>query len=129
MRRLPSARGPISEFLLGALVSGPHALAAASLPDSANPLGDGDLHLALYLCYELHYRGLPGVDERWEWEPGLLRWRATLEQAFERALRASVPVPAPPADPADMDVALRAIADADDGPSLSRFVETRATVE
>jgi len=130
MHDLPSARGPLSERLTGRLRGRPPgALPAAAIPSGADPLADDDLHLALYLCYELHYRGLPGVDERWEWEPALLRWRAGLEEAFERALRAAVPVPAPPADPAAMDVALRAIADADDGPALARHVEARATRE
>jgi hypothetical protein len=42
-------------------------------------LSDDDLHLALYLCYELHYRGLAGVDVGWEWDPALLSFRAQLE--------------------------------------------------
>ena len=45
-----------------------------------------DLQLALYCCYELHYRGFDGVDERWEWEPSLLALRAELERRFEREL-------------------------------------------
>ena len=72
---------------------------------------DDDLHLALYLSYELHYRGLPGVDEGWEWEPSLLRFRAELEQRFEQALLQDVPFEhdVPPAE--DMDLALREIAE------------------
>ena len=50
-------------------------------PPRREPDGDEDLQLALYLCYELHYRGLPGVDDRWEWEPSLLALRAELERA------------------------------------------------
>jgi hypothetical protein len=130
MLELPSARGPLSELLLARLATGPPgAPASPSLTFATDPLTDDDLQLALYLCYELHYRGLPGVDERWEWDPALLRWRATLERAFEQALRATVPATAPPDDPADMDVALRAVADAGDGPSLSRHLETRGTLE
>ena len=34
-----------------------------------------DLQLALYMCYELHYRGFAGVDPTWEWNPGLLHLR------------------------------------------------------
>jgi hypothetical protein len=41
-----------------------------------------DLHLALYVLYELHYRGFRGVDPAWEWNPGLLHMRAQLEIAF-----------------------------------------------
>jgi len=50
-----------------------------------------DLQLALYCCYELHYQGLLGVDDRWEWEPSLLRLRHRLESVFEAQLRAALP--------------------------------------
>ncbi|MFD9220040.1 iron-containing redox enzyme family protein [Streptomyces sp. NPDC060064] len=52
----------------------------------APPYGD-DLQLALYLCYELHYRGFSGVDPDWEWDPGLLRLRGQMERCFLAALR------------------------------------------
>jgi hypothetical protein len=99
------------------------------VPADADPLADDDLQLALYLCYELHYRGLPGIDERWEWDPGLLAWRALLEGAFERALRETVAAPAPPGDPGAMDLALRAVAEEDDAPPLSRILERQGTLE
>jgi Iron-containing redox enzyme len=56
----------------------------------ADPFGE-DLQLALYLCYELHYQGLPGVDPDWEWDPELLRLRAAMERVFLAALRARTP--------------------------------------
>ncbi len=46
-----------------------------------------DVQLALYACYELHYRGFAGVDPEWEWNPGLLHLRARLEDAFLTAVR------------------------------------------
>jgi Iron-containing redox enzyme len=49
-----------------------------------------DLQLALSVCYELHYRGFAGVDERWEWDPGVLALRGRLEEAFLNAVRADV---------------------------------------
>jgi hypothetical protein len=101
------------------------------LPDVAQPLCDEDLQLALYVLYELHYRGFDGVDERWEWEPSLLALRAVLEDIFEGGLYYAI---GPPDDdlriaPADMDVALRGVADADDGPSLSQHLERDGTAE
>jgi hypothetical protein len=51
----------------------------------ADPFGL-DLQLALYVLYELHYSGFAGVDDRWEWDAGLLHLRANLEAAFESAL-------------------------------------------
>jgi hypothetical protein len=118
---LPEPRGAVTGLLLDAL-SGP----VGPLPAAPEPSDDEDLQLALYLCYELHYRGLPGVDERWEWEPALLALRAGLERRFEAALRRDVPVPEPTGA---MDLALRAVQAADEAPSLSRHLERRGTLE
>jgi len=119
---LPQARGGASAALLGALTRPPHTIEPLPKPD-----GEDDLHLALYCCYELHYRGFDDVDDAWEWEPSLIAARRQLEDRFERALLAELgpPAGAPPA--AQMDVALREIADADDGPSLSTYVDRTAT--
>ena len=120
---LPQPRGAVTELLLDAL-PGP----VCPLRATPEPGDDEDLQLALYLCYELHYRGLPGVDDRWEWEPSLLALRAELERRFEADLRRDVPVPVlVPGDA--MDLALRAIMDADDAPSLSKHLERRGTLE
>ena len=121
MLSLPEPRGAVGELLIDALAGPVEPLPAAPEPD-----GEEDLQLALYLCYELHYRGLPGVDERWEWEPSLLALRAALERRFEAGLRRDVPVPGR-ADA--MDLALRAIEAADDAPSLSQHLERRGTLE
>jgi hypothetical protein len=129
MIELPAARGDTTEALLAALRKPPHHLPPIVLPGGANPLADDDLQLALYLCYELHYRGLPGVSERWEWAPSLLALRQALEDRFEAALREAVgPVGEPPA-PEAFDVALRAIEAEDDGPSLSQHIEREATLD
>ncbi|MFD4576255.1 iron-containing redox enzyme family protein [Streptomyces sp. NPDC058417] len=88
--RLPSARGPLSAgvraYLLG---TGPPPRPGPAA--TAAPYGD-DLQLALYLCYELHYRGFAGVADGLEWDPELLRLRAALEDRFLTALRADTPV-------------------------------------
>src|SRR6478735_5392735 len=84
---LPQSRGPLSkavvEFLSGERTTLPSALGAA------DPYGE-DLQLALYVCYELHYRGFAGVDDDLEWDPDLLALRARLEQAFLAAVRTDV---------------------------------------
>jgi hypothetical protein len=118
---LPEPRGPVTELLRDAL-TGP----ARSLPAASAVEGDEDHQLALFLCYELHYRGLPGVDERWEWEPSLLALRAELEQRFESDLRRDVPVPS---GGGAMDLALREIEAADEAPSLSKHLEREGTLE
>ncbi|RSS67494.1 iron-containing redox enzyme family protein [Streptomyces sp. WAC06614] len=63
---------------------------AATAAEDADGLGE-DLQLALYLLYELHYRGLPGVADALEWDPDLLRLRGALERAFLTALDAALP--------------------------------------
>ncbi|MET7365776.1 iron-containing redox enzyme family protein [Streptomyces sp. NPDC005566] len=82
---LPRTRGPVSAGVVGFLRGD------APLPDPASAVdtdayGD-DLHLALYACYELHYRGFAGVRPDLEWDPGLLTVRAELENRFLKALR------------------------------------------
>jgi hypothetical protein len=126
---LPSPRGETSAALLSALRAAPHQLPPIALPSGADPLADEDLQLSLYLCYELHYRGLPGVDDRWEWQPSLLALRAALEEPFEAALREAVGDVGPAPAPEEMDLALRAIDEADEAPSVSRHVERDASAE
>lgn len=129
MRSLPEPRGEISALLLAELARELHALPPIEVTGPADVLADEDLQLALYLCYELSYRGLPGVDPEWEWEPSLLALRRELEAAFDGALTELAGPPGESAAPEEMDLALRAIADADDGPSLSVFAERHATLD
>jgi hypothetical protein len=130
MPSLPPPRGPVTDRLIDALQSAPGALdaGAGELAAVEEPLADEDLQLALYLCYELHYRGLPGVDDVWEWDPGLLAMRGRLEREFERSLLDAVPPPRGAVPAAGIDLALRAIAD-EDGPSLSSYVKVSASLE
>ncbi|MCS0605445.1 iron-containing redox enzyme family protein [Streptomyces sp. LP11] len=113
--RLPVPRGPLSEAVTGCL------RAAGPLPrpedaETADPYGD-DLHLALYVCYELHYRGFAGVSPAHEWDPELLRVRRALEQRFRSALRADTPVHA------SLDEALEAIlTEPVEGAGVSHFL-------
>jgi hypothetical protein len=127
MRTLPEPRGEISEILLAELPAAVHALGPVPVAPPSDPLADEDLQLSLYLCYELHYRGLPGVDSEWEWEPTLLALRRELEAVFDGALVELAGPAGETAAPEEMDLALRAIAEADDGPSLSVFAERHAT--
>jgi hypothetical protein len=89
---LPRAVGPLSATVLDALRSGRPALHARPIDvpvSDADPYGL-DLQLALYACYELHYRGFDGVNPRWEWSPALLHARGRLEEAFLSAVRRDV---------------------------------------
>ena len=84
---LPRARGPLSAAVLDLLRGG---AAPAVEVAGADPFGE-DLQLALYVCYELHYRGFAGVDDELEWSPELLSFRRSLESVFLAALREAVP--------------------------------------
>ncbi|HEY3481548.1 MAG TPA: iron-containing redox enzyme family protein, partial [Streptomyces sp.] len=85
----PAPRGPLSAGLLAALTSR-HPAPTAADAALADPYGE-DLQLALYVLYELHYRGFAGVAEDREWDPALMPLRQALEQRFRAALRADVP--------------------------------------
>src|SRR3954467_10699557 len=131
--RLPEARGPLSEHGLDALQQPPHDLPPAP-PATGDVLqGDDDFHLTLYCLYELHYRGFEGVDDGWEWAPSLLRVRQKLESCFEEALRAGLDAAEAEAEaapsPAQLPEHLKRILESASGPSLSRYLEMRATLD
>lgn len=126
---LPAARGPVSQAVIDTLRRPPgSAPAMADVPPDGDVLVSEDLQLALYLCYELHYTGIRDVDPAWEWDPGLLRVRAALERPFEARLRALAGDHATIDEDAEVGTILQRIVAADDGPSLSRYIEARATM-
>lgn len=84
--RLVDGRGELSDAVVRALKTGSAPLYAPSAVLKADPWGE-DLQLALYLMYELHYRGFEGVEDAREWDPDLLRLRRALEDRFLHALR------------------------------------------
>lgn len=89
---LPAAHGPLSTAVRRILTTPasrePSGRIGASVRDS-DPYGL-DLQLALYMCYELHYRGFASVDPVWEWSPALLGLRAELERVFLAGVRRDV---------------------------------------
>ncbi|MCA1843689.1 MAG: iron-containing redox enzyme family protein [Actinobacteria bacterium] len=120
------ARGPLSAFLLDHLRRPAGALPELPQPVD-DPLSGDDTQLFLYLCYELHYRGLPGVDEGWEWEPTLLAARARVEAEFEGSLRELAGPPVVPCS--DIEEELWALTVGQHGPSLSRYMLEHGTLE
>ncbi|GAA3554618.1 iron-containing redox enzyme family protein [Microlunatus spumicola] len=148
---LPAPRGPVSAALLTAIRRDPsRSIDLRHLGwdgEAADAPTDDDLQLALWLAYELHYRGLAGVDERWEWHPELLWARARWEDQLVAGLRLAVPsdlasqessssegAGEPDAGLAGDPVAqvvdgLTALAEADGEPSLSKYLMRRASRE
>ena len=123
--RLPSQRGPLSRFIVEELAQPPHELPPGPDLDD-HPLWGDDYHMALYVCYENHYRGFEEVDASWEWEPSLIAFRRRLEEGFESALQQQVPMRT---EVDDVPSRLLEISKADSGPSLARYVETEATLD
>ncbi|WP_432482491.1 iron-containing redox enzyme family protein [Kineococcus esterisolvens] len=131
---LPPARGELSAALLRFLRAEPGAPSAVQLralaaraAGAADVLRDEDVQLSLALLYELHYRGVEGVDDRLEWDLGLLGVREELEGPFEAAVRELAEVPDVPAQ--DVAETLFAMAADDDGPGVSAFLQRRASLE
>ena len=135
--RLPLERGPVSAAVVAALAEGSaadeRALVALvdRLPDDHDTVLDDDLQLALWVLYELHYRGFDEVDDAREWDPDLLRLRAALESRFELDLRRRTRADVAAALDAAPDVfeQVETLVERVDGPSLARFVQREATHE
>jgi hypothetical protein len=134
---LPSI-GPISELISELLCSDPEevrlfgtdlASSVAQLSEYVvDPLADDDLQLALYLCFEQHYRSFPGIAPAWEWNPALLAARGVLEEAFMAALEDGVP-DGEPVDPDTVGDRLFRLEAEDEGVSLSRHLEIEAGID
>ena len=134
--RMPEPRGEVGAALFTALSRAPDAPlgeAGAALTAAlagADVLADEDLQLTLFVLYELHYGGIDGVGDEWEWVPGLIASRRRIEAAFERAVREGVRVPDDVgASAPEVAAALFAMAAADAGPSLSAYVAKDATAD
>ncbi|GGY08833.1 iron-containing redox enzyme family protein [Streptomyces tanashiensis] len=118
--RLVAARGDLSGAVERALRTGrPPAYTEASIR-RADPWGE-DLQLALYLLYELHYRGFEGVDPDREWDPDLLRLRRESETLFLHALRTALPDAPRSVDEAFAPLLVER---ADPADSVSHYLET-----
>lgn len=117
---LPQPVGNVSAAVIALLADGitstlPH-------PTSNDPL-DHDAQLALFVINELSFGGWLGVDDGWEWNPTLHRWRQSLCDWFESTLIETVV--GVHDDPQAEAKRLLQLA----GPSISTFLETHGTVE
>src|SRR3954467_2134808 len=118
---LPDPRGPVSEVVIEQLRGRSRS---CRQPPAAHddPLDGDDSNLALYLCYELHYRGFAGVAEELEWDPSLLTLRAELGPRLEGRVLDVVPM-ATPVGHIEDDI-VWPIENAE-GPSLSTYMAER----
>ncbi len=123
---LPWARGPLSESVIAAFQREPGTLGATPPVDGVDALSDDDFALALYLCYEVHYRGMTRPE--WEWDPSLLTFRAQLEGAFEDRLRDEV-VTSTTRYPFEVASVLDEMIMSSQGPSLSAYLLESGTLD
>ncbi|MFI7586807.1 iron-containing redox enzyme family protein [Spongisporangium articulatum] len=148
---LPAPRGSLSHALITLLRGAPDGgvrLGGDDLPslirlvgiaeDAAavtdGPVEDDDVQLSLALLYELHYRGLDGVDPRWEWQPQLTAVAAVLERVLLAELRDRAAARLAGAATAEVTAEtlpenLSELIAADDTPSLSTYLARTATSE
>jgi hypothetical protein len=120
---LPVPRGPWSRRVIAEMTATGLSREVCAVPDL--PLSDDDLQLALYVCYELSYRGFVGVPDEMEWHPAVLGVRADMEAIFESALIDRVSREEPPGDVASF---LRDL-DAQSEMLLARHLAREATLE
>jgi len=126
---LPKPVGPLSAIVVDLLTRGRPSLPMRPIDVpllESDPYGL-DLQLALYSCYELHYRGFAGVNSRWEWNPALLQLRGRMEDAFLDAVRQDVgPIRRNETAAAEMD---KLSIEPADGAGPSYFLRDKGTFE
>lgn len=129
------SRGPLSAAVITHLAGEPveipdDLLARTVAAETDDVINSDDIQCALFCLYASAYGSLPGIDPALEWDPHLISTRRILEEAFERDLRATIPVPALPEPSAEaVAAALFAVTEADSGPSLSKFIAKKADRE
>lgn len=121
--QLPPPRGPLSAWLSDQLTG---VRRPVGIVRSGQPFADEDLQLALWIAYELQYRGFDNVDPDAQWDPAVIAARTRWERPWINWLEANCRV-----RPTDQPVAaqLRALIDADDGPRLAPYLRRHATRE
>lgn len=135
---LPTPRGPLSRHLINVLTDERRSMTEADtwdapgIPgtqgnsDSPDILSDDDAQLTLAVLYELHLRGIDGVDDRAAWNGSLLGLRARLEVRLWTAITARI---GDIDDPDDVCEELFEIGSATDGPSLARYMARSGTLD
>ncbi len=129
--KLPPARGRLSAWLFATLGGDPDGtIIFPEPPRSSGALQpawhDDDFQLALWVCYELHYRGFDDVHENWQWHPTVIAFQVELERRWVASLRALVGEPAAVA-PGEVPRALRELTEADGGPNLAGYLAREAS--
>jgi hypothetical protein len=133
--KLPQPRGPLSSHVVSVLSTEPTGSWPADdwsdrVDDVPDVLGDEDFHLALWVLFELHYRGFDSIPDH-EWDPHVIALRTRLEQRFEAELRRVTHghVEEALAGSADLFDQVGVVVDAVEGPNLAGYLQREATRE
>jgi Iron-containing redox enzyme len=131
--KVPRARGALSEAVVALLRGGARpdpSLFEARVAESDDLMSDEDLQLALWMLYELHYRGFAECDDL-EWDTTVVAVRTTIERQFEAELhrRTDDVVTAAKASRPDLVDQIMFMIDQAGGLDLASFLQRRATRE
>jgi hypothetical protein len=125
--RLPDPVGPISTHVADALR---HGITTPAPTPGAPVTTSLDAQTALWMLYELTYRGFEDVPDDREWEPGLIGVRRSIEDRFERELReATTDAAESVGDLDDVGDQVLAMAQRASGVGLSGYLRRDATRE
>jgi hypothetical protein len=125
--RLPDPVGPISTHVADALR---HGITTPAPTPGAPVTTSLDAQTALWMLYELTYRGFEDVPDDREWEPGLIEVRRSIEDRFERELReATTDAAESVGDLDDVGDQVLAMAQRASGVGLSGYLRRDATRE
>lgn len=120
----------VLDHLVDGVATGHTVLADAAVTATIDIERDDDLQLALFALYASAYGSIDAFRADLEWDPSLIATRRVIEQAFEQSLRRTVAVPPLPEPTADAVArALFALTGAEGGPSLSRYLARKATLD
>lgn len=122
---IPEHRGSLSAKVAGCLRTGEDLAEMPTVP--ATVLVDEDAQLALWMLFELHYRGFDDAQGDREWDPELIRLRGELEARMEEELREATRDMLADLPGDDVVEDLCALIDADDSPSLAAYLHRHAT--
>lgn len=134
---LPPARGPVSAAVIAALIGRESNDLAGQVKSLMIPPAsavdfffDDDAQLTLTLLYELHLRGIDGVDDALQWNPGLMTVLADLERHLDRAIEAAIGPIEVSGEVASHTVReLGRLTTDDDSAGVSVHIRDRATVD
>jgi heme oxygenase-like protein len=123
---IPEPCGPLSRRAVDILRERGSAL--PPVLDDVPVLVDRDAQLALWMLYELSYRGFDDVDLALEWDPKVVALRRAIETRLEQELRASTRAQVAEELRQGGDVGDLVLRMADgDGPRLSAYLRRDAT--